>query len=173
MSENREAFEKEVERRRWNEQRENSKRIKRFDDIFKILFLVITIMISFGSQDSIDLNLWNNLYFIVVPLVFWIFGHAVGAYVTLKETEAGLKLGAWAFASVAVSIVFLKFALRSPVLSYEWFFVGVIFSIAITWLAFLYLKKALSPYLKSYFMLVVGFEFVALLYAVNMGIIAI
>lgn len=97
---------------------ENREKIKRFDDIFKVLFLVITIMIAFGSQESINLNLWNNLHFIIVPLVLWIIGHAVGTYVSLKGTESCLKIGAWAFASVAVSIVFLKFALRSSELSY-------------------------------------------------------
>jgi hypothetical protein len=173
MIENREAFEKEKEELRNKEQNENRGRIKRFDDIFKMLFLVITIMISFGSQSPINLNLWNNLYFIVVPLTFWILGHAIGTYSTVIDTEAGFKLGAWAFASVAVSIVFLKFALRSPTLSYEWFFACVIFSIVITWLAFLYLKKVLSPYLKRNFMIVIVLEFFSLLYAVNMGTLTI
>ena len=173
MIENREAFKREREELKKKEQNENQERIKRFDDIFRVLFLVITIMISFGSQGSINLNLWKNLYFIIVPLALWIVGHAVGTHPLLEGTEASLKLYAWAFASVAVSIVFLKFALNSPTLSYEWFFVGVIFSIMITVLAFLYLRKLLSPYLKRNLLIVILFELISLLYAVNMGMLTI
>lgn len=154
------------------ENRENThEKIKRFDDIFRILLLIISIIISFRIG---NLSLSNIVVFIFLPLGFWIFGHAhVGCNDSIAN-EVCFKLCAWAVVSVAIPVVFLKSALGFPSLDHIMFFACIIFSILLTIWAREWLKEAFSkqPYLKRqlYFFM---FSLVGLVYFVAMGYLTI
>jgi hypothetical protein len=91
-----------------DEQENTREKIKRLDDIFRMLLLVITIMLSGGFGRV-------NLVFILAPLFFWMWGHAVGQFD--EDSEILLKFAAWFYTSFIVVVVLIKSALDLSELS--------------------------------------------------------
>jgi hypothetical protein len=172
MNKDREAYYRSVEEDKKKKQRENRKKIKRFDDIFRMLFLVITIMISVGSNTFGNVNLWTTIGFIAFSLIFWMLGHAMGAYKFL-DTEVSLKLYAWAFASFVAPIIFIKFALGLSTLGFGWVVVSFFSSLVLTVSPYYYLRSALDSRQRSKWTRNLLFLFLYVLYVAYLGYIVI
>jgi hypothetical protein len=84
-----------------DEQENTREKIKRLDDIFRMLLLVITIMLSVGFGKV-------NLVFILAPLFFWMLGHAIGQFD--GDSEILLKFTAWFYTSFIVIVILIKSA---------------------------------------------------------------
>jgi hypothetical protein len=84
-----------------DEQENTREKIKRLDDIFRMLLLVITIMLSVGFGRV-------NLVFILAPLFFWMLGHAIGQFD--EDSEILLKFTAWFYTSFIVIVILIKSA---------------------------------------------------------------
>ena len=154
-------------------ERKNRKKIKRFDDIYRMLFLVITIMVSFGSNTFEQVNLWTTIGFILISLAIWMIGHAIGAHSLGQETEVASKLLAWSLATLVAPIVFLKFAFKIPTLSYELVAISVLLSIGFTVLPYKWLREALSPTQQRTLLRNLTYFFVLIAYAVLIGVLVL
>jgi len=176
MSEYQLEFEKRLEKEKREAQRrkrENRNKIRRFDDIFRMLLIIITIIIAIGSNSFGNVNLWTTIIFILLALILWMFGHSIGAKPIFEDLEVWLKLYAWAFASLVAPIVFLKFALNVSTLSYSWVGVCVFASIFSTFLPYRWLGKMLSKRQKNRFLRYLAFIFLIISYMVNTGTLII
>ena len=81
-----------------DKQETTREKIKQLDEIFRMLLLIITIMLSveFGEV---------NLGFILAPLIVWMLGHVVFKY---EDWEISLKLFAWLLASFIALVIVIK-----------------------------------------------------------------
>jgi hypothetical protein len=118
-----------------------SERLKRFNDAYKLLFVVIAILLTVNITlfDSADFAL--TILFSGGSLAAWIFGHLLGAQATLRHVEIQFKLIAWLYASVVASDVILKYALSLPDLAGWWSTVCIFASVS-SGLALLYYLRA-------------------------------
>jgi hypothetical protein len=147
-----------------------SEKIKRFDDIFKMLLLILTITISVGSTAFENINLLSVLGFIVAPLVLWIIGHAFGSNPEYIDSETQFKLLAWGFESLAIPIVAFKFILGGLTLSYELVALCSLISFGLTVLPYVWLKEFLSDMQRRTFLRNLLALFMVIDIAVNFGI---
>ncbi len=97
-----------------------SERLKRFNDVYTILFVVITILLTVNITIFERTDLGATILFIVGSFVAWIFGHLIGAKPLLRHVEIQFKLIAWLYASLVASDVILKYALGLPDLTGWW-----------------------------------------------------
>lgn len=120
-----------------------SEQLKRFNDVYTLLFIVITILLTVDITlfDISDLGL--TILFIVGSLVVWALGHLLGAKAGLRHIEIQLKLIAWLYASLVAGDVILKYALRVSVLSGWWSSACIIVSVASGLALFVYLRKGI------------------------------
>ena len=125
--------------------------LKRFNDIYTLLFIVITILLTIDITlfDFSDFGL--TILFTVGSLAVWAFGHLLGAKAGLRHIEIQLKLIAWLYASLVASDVIVKYALRASVLSGWWSSVCIIVSVASGLALFVYLRKGIRRWDKDEF----------------------
>lgn len=150
-------------------QEENTEKIKRFDDIFRMLLLVITIVLSARVG---NVNLWNNLGVIFLALALWMFGHAYGMRWSFGDIEIWFKLYAWAITSFIGSIILIKVVLLISIVSWEWVIFSSILSICITIPPLYWFRKMLNNYQKRG-LLILLYSIAQLSYFVYMGYISI
>lgn len=170
MSEDFEAYKKSLEEAEKKKQKENRNKIKRFDDIFRMLLLTLTIIISVGSITFEKINLLSALFFILTPMAFWMIGHAVGSYPNSDYIETEFKLLSWGFVSLAIPIVSFKFMLEGSTLSYELVGICTLISMGLTYLPYRWLKEILSDYQRRTFLRGLLYVFVVIDIAVNAGV---
>jgi cation transport ATPase len=123
---------------------ETKEKIKRFNDIYSIVFIVITILLSVGANTFAKENLAGTLIFTFGSLVIWALGHSIGAKASLQEKEIQIKIIAWFCASLVACAVILKYILGTtklnPVISL-WLMLA---SFLLTTAFFVYLRNGLS-----------------------------
>lgn len=85
-----------------------SHRLKRFDDVFKMLLLVMTITTSIGFTTYSGITLWGTLIFLVMALGLWSLGHLT----SIQHLEIVVKLFAWSATLLVTTSTFAKFALK-------------------------------------------------------------
>jgi len=96
--------------------KEKAEKVKRFDDAFRMLLMVMTITTSIGLSTYTGLNLWVTLLYFVMPLVFWVLGHLVGSNPLFDDLEIVMKITAWVLALLMTTSTFAKFALKAALL---------------------------------------------------------
>jgi hypothetical protein len=118
--------------------------LKRFNDVYTLLFVVITILLTVDITlfDSADFGL--TVLFIVGSLGVWAFGHLLGAKTDLRHVEIQFKLIAWLYASLVASDVIVKFALRLSVLSGWWASLCIVVSVLSGLALFAYLRRGIK-----------------------------
>lgn len=89
-------------------------RLRRFNDVYSLLFVVITILLTVGADTFEKVNLGSTVAFILGSLIAWIVGHLIGAQTSLRHIEIQFKLIAWLYASLVAGDVVLKYALEIP-----------------------------------------------------------
>jgi hypothetical protein len=94
------------------EEKERADRLKRFDDVLRMLLLVMTVEISLGFNSYKGLNLWSTFPFFLMSLSLWIFAHLIGVSKLLAEWEILFKLYAWSFAVLVAAVVLAKSLLQ-------------------------------------------------------------
>ena len=94
------------------EEKERADRLKRFDDVFRMLLVVMTVEISLGFNSYTGLRLWSSFSFFLASLGLWIFAHLIGASKLSAEWEIILKLYAWSFAMLVTAVVLAKSLLK-------------------------------------------------------------
>jgi hypothetical protein len=118
-----------------NKQEFAREKIKRFDDIFRMLLLIVTILLSVGVGKV-------NLIFILVPLFWWMVGHAVGH--KYEDLEVECKLYALLFTSFIVIVMLIKSALGLSELSSLLRVASFFFSFTLTTMASQLFKEMLD-----------------------------
>jgi len=98
------------------EETETSDKLKRFDDVFRMLILVMTITVSIGFRTYTGLNLWGTLGYFIMSLSFWMLAHIVGSNSLYSDLEVSMKLNAWVLASLVTASTFAKFGLKTETL---------------------------------------------------------
>lgn len=121
-----------------------SEHLKRFNDIYTLLFVVITILLTVDISffDLADFGL--TVLFTVGSLLFWAFGHLLGAKSILRHVEIQLKLIGWLYASLVACDVVVKFALRLSVLSGWWASLCIVVSVSSGLALFAYLRHGIK-----------------------------
>jgi hypothetical protein len=120
-----------------------SEQLKRFNDIYTLLFVVITILLTVDITlfDTIDFGL--TILFTVGSLAVWGFGHLLGAQIDLRHIEIQFKLIAWLYASLVASDVIVKYALRASALTGWWSSLCIFVSIFSGLALFVYLRSGI------------------------------
>jgi hypothetical protein len=131
------------EKERIEKERELGEKIKRFNDIYLMLFLVVTIVIGFGSTSFAKEGLSYTIMFTLLSIGLWMFGHAYGFKSFNQDLEVQAKILAWFFASLVSSTVLLKFVVGVPTLNLDYSVVSIIVSVVLTSLSYRYLREAI------------------------------
>jgi hypothetical protein len=149
-----------------------SEQLKRFNDIYTLLFVVITILLTVDITlfDTADFGL--TVLFTVGSLLVWVFGHLLGANAALRHVEIQLKLIGWLYASLVAGDVVVKFGLRLSVLSGLWAWVCIVVSVLSGLALFAYLRRGIRRRDKhEAVVLVLVFAAALVLYAVYAQIV--
>jgi hypothetical protein len=106
-----------------------AEKLRRFNDVYSLLFVVITILLTVGASSFEKTDLGPTVSFILGSLAAWIFGHLIGANQVLRHIEIQFKLIAWLYASLVAGDVILKYALDIPNLTGSWSALCIFFSV--------------------------------------------
>ena len=126
-------------------------KLKRFDDVFRMILLIITISITF-SQASTEISLEPTLIWVFFALLFWIFGHIGGFYPDVKSPEIYLKLIGWFFLSLVSITVLSKLTLSTSILVENFSIFLLLCSYFLTLLPYAYFRKNLDEIERRRFM---------------------
>jgi len=137
-------------------------KIKRFDDIFGMFLIFITILLSVGSA-TVTIGI---LVYFLFPLALWISGHALGA--TKLPWEIIFKLSAWFGLTFLSLILLINFVFGSSILNFEWIFIFGFSLIILNLLPFFWLKKGVSYYDQKY-LIVLASSYILFFYWVVTG----
>jgi hypothetical protein len=151
---------------------EVDERLKRFNDVYSLLFVVITILLTVGATTFEKANLGATITFILGSLAFWVLGHLIGAKPSLRHIEIQLKLIAWLYASLVASDVILKYALGVTDLTDVWSAFCIVASVGSGAVLFYYLREGIHRRDKAEFSVILALLAAALvLYAVYARIV--
>jgi hypothetical protein len=120
-----------------------SERLKRFNDVYSLLFVVITILLTVGISTFEKTDLGATITFILGSLAFWVLGHLIGAKPSVRHIEVQLKLIAWLYASLVASDVILKYALGVTDLTDLWSAFCIVASVGSGAALFYYLREGI------------------------------
>jgi hypothetical protein len=90
-------------------------KVRRFDDVFRMLIVVMSITTSVGLS-LYKIDLFPALAYFLLSLGFWMFAHLSGSNELLKKSEIELKITSWFFALLVTGSTLAKFAEKSVVL---------------------------------------------------------
>jgi len=93
-----------------------AEKMKRFDDVFRMLLLVMTITTSIGLSTYEGLSLTAALVYLVMALFFWMLGHFFGSNPLFRDFEILSKINGWVIAFLVTATTFAKFALNRSIL---------------------------------------------------------
>lgn len=127
-------------------------KLKRFDDVFSMLLLVMTVTTSIGLNTYSGLDLWLTLGYLVVSLGLWALGHSVGFNSLFRSLEASIKQTAWVLALLVTGSTFAKFALRTSMLNLGARLLVFLVTLALTIVAYYWFGESISPHTRRRFM---------------------
>jgi len=93
-----------------------AEKMKRFDDVFRMLLLVMTVTTSIGLSTYEGLSLTVALVYLVMALFFWMLGHLFGSNLLFRDFEILTKINGWVIAFLVTATTFAKFALGKSIL---------------------------------------------------------
>ena len=97
---------------------EKAEKLKRFDDAFGMLLIVMSITTSIGLSIYSVLDLRVALGYFVASLGFWMTAHLAGSNPLFDDLEIVMKLTAWVLALLVTGSTFAKFALKVSILDF-------------------------------------------------------
>ena len=147
----------------------NRNRLKRFDDVFKMLLVIISITVSVGYNNFSGIKLWNTFFFLFFALAFWIFGHVVGDFNSYPEGEPFIKLMAWSTAMLTATIVFYKFSFQVSILDFSGMAICGVIAFVLTLLAYIWLRNLLSRFHRRNLLPFILTVYYAVVYWVSQG----
>lgn len=108
------------------EKEKEAEKVRRFDDVFRMLMIVMSITTSVGlSLYKIDLV--PALAYFFLSLGFWMVAHLMGSNMLYRDLEIGLKITSWSFALLVTGSTLTKLYEKSTVLeNYARVAIGVI-----------------------------------------------
>jgi hypothetical protein len=139
-----------------------TERLKRFNDVYTLMFVVITILLTVGASTFEKSDLGPTITFILSSLAAWIFGHIVGANQPLRHVEIQFKLIAWLYASLVAGDVILKYALDAANLAGLWSALCIFASVASGFALFYYLRGGIRRRDKDEFAVLLAVAVAAL-----------
>jgi len=131
-----------------------TEKMKRFDDAFRMLLIVMTVTTSIGLSTYEGLSLQFALAYLVMSLIFWVAGHLLGSNPIFGGVEIGLKINAWITAFLVTTSTLAKFALRVPVLDlgpkiFIFIVAGALAFATYSWFESYLLPEARRRYMKA------------------------
>ena len=138
-------------------------RLKRFNDVYTLLFVVITILLTVGANTFERVNLGATITFILGSLAAWTFAHLIGAKPYLRHVEIQFKLIAWLYASLVASDVILKYAFEIPNLTGRWSAFCIFASVSSGLALFYYLREGIHRRDRNEFSILVAVLVAALI----------
>jgi len=121
-----------------------SHRLKRFDDVFRMLLLVMTITTSIGFTTYSGITLWGTLTFLVMALALWSLGHLTPT----RHLEIVVKLFAWSATLLVTTSTFAKFALKVSTLDDMTKISVAVLSFILTVAAYLWFRSSIPSYTR-------------------------
>lgn len=94
------------------EQEKKTNKLKRFDEVFKMLLLVMTITTSIGLSSYTEIDLFFTLLYLVTAPSLWMLGNLIGSNPLSSEWEILFKIHAWVLALLVTMSTFAKFWLK-------------------------------------------------------------
>lgn len=144
-------------------------KVRRFDDIFRMLLLVMTVTISIGLNTYSGINLWSTLGYFLMALTLWMFGHLIGSNEFHEDDEIVFKLTAWTFALLVTAVVLTKFTLKVSELGYVVKILIFLITIFVTLLVYSWFRELIHPIARRKFVLniatiliIYGYGYIAL-----------
>jgi hypothetical protein len=145
-----------------------SEKLKRFDDIFRMLVVVMTVTTSIGLT-TYKIELLSSLPYFVMALAFWMLGHLAGSDERFREIEAQAKVIGWFLALLVTASTLGKFILKEPSLgSYEKLGIGL-FAYLLTAPLCYWFSESISPKRRRNYLLLLT----VILWAFVVGTLAI
>lgn len=133
-----------------------NERLKRFNDAYTLLFVVITVLLTVGANTFERQNLGATIAFILGSLVAWVFGHLIGANSSLRHIEIQFKLMAWLYASLVAADVVLKYAFEVPNLTDLWSVLCIVASVCSGFALFYFLRAGIHRRDKDEFSILIA-----------------
>jgi len=132
-----------------------SEKLKRFDDIFRMLVIVMTITTSIGLS-TYKIGLLSSLPYFVMALAFWMLGHLAGSSKLFRNIEAQAKVIGWFLALLVTASTLSKFILNEPSLGYyEKVGIGV-FAYLLTAPAYYWFSEFVPPARRRIYLLLLS-----------------
>lgn len=127
---------------------ERADRLKRFDDVFKMLLVVMTITTSIGLSTYSGVNLWSTLAYFIMSLAFWMVGHMIRSNSLFVYHEIMMKLYAWSIGLLVTASTYAKFALKVSTL--DWVAKIPVFTItlALSLVTFKWFKESVPSHMS-------------------------
>ena len=90
-------------------------KLKRSDDVFKMLLVVMSTTTSFGLTTYSGIDLWRTIGYFLASISFWMVAH-LGATSSRFYHEIDFKVYAWFLALLVTTATFTKFWLKASIL---------------------------------------------------------
>jgi hypothetical protein len=140
MQTNHEYWEKRRKQTDKEEEKNGANKLKRFDEVFRMLLLVMTITTSIGLSSYTGLDLFFTLVYFITSLCLWMFANLVGTNVRMYELEVFFKLHAWVLALLVTLSTFARFTLKVSSLNPMTKLVISIATFTVTFLSYRYFE---------------------------------
>jgi len=123
----------------------STEKMKRFDDVFKMIVTVMAITTSIGLKMYSGINLLMTLAYFIMALGIWMFGHLTGSKSILWDLEIPIKLTALLLSLLVTSSTIIKFAFGIYILDFVWKILVVIVTAIITYGVYRWFGVKFSP----------------------------
>jgi len=129
-------------------------KLKRFDDVFRMLLVVMTISMSIGLSTYSGFNLWLTLLYFVLSITFWTFAHLLGSNPLHTDLEICVKIYAWTLALLVTMSALAKSALKVSVLDFATKIPIAIVTLVFTIMAYHWLGELIPPDVRRRYMII-------------------
>ena len=145
MESEQELFENRRKQIEKEEKKKIADKLKRFDEVFRMLLLVMTVTTSIGLSSYSEINLFGTLVYFVMALGFWMLGNLLGSNVFMRDLEIILKLNAWFLVLLLTASTFAKFGLKITLLDPLTKIPIAVSTFMLTILAYNYFEDIIDP----------------------------
>jgi hypothetical protein len=112
MDEQQEFWKKRKEQIKRETEEKKVDKLKRFDEVFRMLLLVMTITTSIGLSSYRGIDLSFTLLYLLMALGLWMFSNLIGSNTSFSRLEILFKIHAWVLALLVTMSTFGKFWLK-------------------------------------------------------------
>lgn len=120
-------------------------RIERFDDTFKLLLTIETVLVAFSFaflKDIIESRFYSVTVFTYILLViFWSVTNIVGGLRPARDYEYFMKVFLWYLLVFLLLLTFFRLSSKTFDIDLEWGFISLCFSLGVSFPFTIYLKE--------------------------------